>query len=118
MPSSLRSFWPLVFILIGVSELCAERPPSTRYMADVERYRFGSNPSPDNPAFYPIPQDEVTRETYFKCIDAFDPASIAKNPNRGMGGPPAFMPGLAKYVQTGDRVWSDACVAMLKAFHQ
>ena len=87
-------------------------------MVDVERYRFGSNPSPDNPAFYPIPQDEVTRETYFKCIDAFDPASIAKNPNRGMGGPPAFMPVLAKYVQTGDRVWSDACVAMLKAFHQ
>ncbi len=118
MPSSLRSFWPLVFILIGVSELCAERPPSTRYMVDVERYRFGSNPSPDNSAFYPIPQDEVTRETYFKCIDAFDPASIAKNPNRGMGGPPAFMPVLAKYVQTGDRVWSDACVAMLKAFHQ
>ena len=31
-----------------------------------------------------------------------------------MGGPQAFMPVQAKYVQTGDRTWSNACVAMLK----
>ena len=51
-------------------------------MVDVERYRFGSNPNADDAAFYPIPQDEVTRDTYFQCIDALDPASVAKNPNR------------------------------------
>ncbi len=37
----------------------------TRYAIDVERYRVGSS-SPDymDPAFYPIPQIKVTRDTY------------------------------------------------------
>ena len=109
----------IVSAVYAVSGLCAEPlPPSTRYFVDVERYRFGTKPNPDDPAFYPIPQDEVTQETYFHYVDACDPASIAKQPDRGMSGPQAFMPVLAKYVQTGDRIWGRACVAMLKAFHQ
>ncbi len=92
--------------------------PSTRYFVDVERYRFGSNPDTSNPKFYPIPQEPVTQKTYQDFIDATNPSQTAKNPNRGMSGPQAFMPVLAKYLQTGDTQWSDACIAMLKAFHQ
>lgn len=89
----------------------------TRYAVDVERYRFGANPDVRNRAFYPIPQDVVTLETYLHCIDAMEPAAIAQNPNCGMDGPRAFMPVLVKYAQTGEAQWGDACIAMLKAFH-
>ena len=91
---------------------------SSRYFVDVERYRFGDHPNPLNPNFYPIPQGKITKETYYECVDAFDPALITKNPNQGMHGPQTFMPVLAKYVQTGESRWSDACIAMLKKFHQ
>ena len=92
--------------------------PSTRYTIDVERYRFASSPDHTDPAFYPIPQIKVTRDTYLKEVDAYHPESIAKNPNRGMSGPQIFAPVLAKYVQTSDSRWSIACIAMLKAFHK
>lgn len=92
--------------------------PSTRYAIDVERYRFGTNPDPKDPAFYPIPQIKVTRDTYLQKVDAYHPEVIAKNPNRGMSGPQIFAPVLAKYVQTFNSRWSNACIAMLKAFHQ
>ena len=58
--------------------------------------------------FYPIPQDPVTRETYMKCIEAANPSELAKNHKRGLGGPQTFMPILAKYVQTGEKIWGDA----------
>ena len=91
--------------------------PPTRYALDVERYRFNGTCDVGNPSFYPVPQDTVTRETYLRCLEAQNPAEIARNPNRGMDGPRVFMPVLVKYVQTGDAVWADACIAMLKAFH-
>ncbi len=90
--------------------------PPTRYFVDVEHYRFGKTDL-DNSDFYPIPQDAVTRDTYLRCIDAMEPQQIAANPVRGINGPAAFMPVLAKYVQTGDSKWSDACIAMLKHAH-
>ena len=64
-----------------------------------------------DPAFYPIPQIKVTRDTY-------PPEAIAKNPNRGMSGPQIFTPILAKYVQTSDSRCGIACITMLKAFHE
>ena len=88
----------------------------TRYMVDVERYRFSTTPDVGNPAFYPIPQEPVNRDTYLRCIEEMQPAEIARNPHRGMDGPRAFMPVLVKYVQTGDATWAEACMAMLKAF--
>jgi hypothetical protein len=91
--------------------------PPTRYAVDVEHYRFNSTCDVGNPSFYPVPQDTVTRETYLRCLEAQNPAEIARNPNRGMDGPRVFMPVLVKYVQTGDAAWADACIAMLKAFH-
>lgn len=92
-------------------------PPTTRYMVDVERYRFSPTPDVRNPVFYPIPQDAVNRDTYLRCIEAMNPGEIARNPHRGMDGPRAFMPVLVKYVQTGEARWSEACIAMLTAFH-
>ena len=89
----------------------------TRYAVDVERYRFGAPPDVRTPNFYPIPRDAVSRETYLRCIDELNPSEIARHPNRGMDGPQAFMPVLAKYVQTGDSTWAEACGAMLRAFH-
>ena len=90
--------------------------PPTRYFVDVEHYRFGK-PDVNNTDFYPIPQDAVTRDTYLRCIDAMNPEQIAANPNRRINGPAAFMPVLAKYVQTGDSKWSDACISMLQHAH-
>ena len=92
--------------------------PSTRYAIDVERYRFASSPNHTDPAFYPIPQIKVTRDTYLQEVDAYRPEAIAKNPNQGMSGPQIFAPVLAKYVQTSDSRWGIACIAMLKAFHK
>ena len=95
----------------------AERAgPPTMYSHPVGRYRYGE-PNVSDPAFYPVPQDPVTRETYMRCIDAADPAEIARHPDRGMGAPTAFLPVLAKYVQTGDRALGEAIVAALKSFH-
>jgi hypothetical protein len=58
----------------------------TRYSLDVERYHFGK-PDVNNPAFYPIPQDAVTRDIYLRCIEESNPGEIARNPNRSMDGP-------------------------------
>lgn len=120
-----------VLVLLPVSGFCSTEPSEklptwkdvqfigapTRYSVDVERYRFGT-PDVRNPASYPIPQDAVTRESYLGCVEETRPADIARRPNRGMDGPRAFMPVLVKYVQTGDTMWADACIAMLKAFHK
>ncbi len=100
----------------GETPACPRVPP-TRYLVDVERYRFGGTCDPRNPAFYPIPREAVSRESYLRCIDALNPAEIARHPNRGMDGPRVFMPVLVKYVATGDSAWGDACLAMLQAFH-
>jgi len=91
--------------------------PPTRYALDVEHYRFNGVCDVGNPSFYPVPQDAVTRASYMRCLETQNLAELARNPNRGMDGPREFMPVLAKYVQTGDAVWADACMAMLKAFH-
>ena len=121
LQASLSLF--LFFLVLGthlnqISVSAAEQPTAnSRYFVDVERYRFGVSPDLRNPSFYPIPQNPITRETYTTYVNASSPASLATNPDRGMNGPKTFMPVLAKYVETGDARWSDACIAMLKAFH-
>lgn len=116
--------WPvhclfIILSLVNFAPLRAETVlPSTRYSMDVERYRFGPNPDFQDAAFYPIPQGEVNRNSYFQQVDGYDPKTIAENPDRGMNGPQTFVPVLAKYVQTSDPQWADACIAMLQAFHK
>ena len=90
-------------------------PPNQNFI-DVERYRFGRM-DVSNPAFYPIPQDRITRGTYMRAIDAANPRALAEQPDRGTHGPVLFLPVLAKYVQTDEPFWGRAIVAMLKHYH-
>jgi len=94
--------------------------PPTLYSPSVERYRFGDY-SPgliSDPAFYPIPQDPVTRDTYLRWLEEMDLARLADTPKQGLWGPAQFMPVLVKYVQTGKRRWGEAIIAMLKDWHR
>jgi hypothetical protein len=90
---------------------------STRYMVDVERYRFGIAPSVADASFYPVPQGHITRADYMRVIDASNPAELARHPNQGLHAPGNFLPVLAKYAQTGEDSWGKAIIAMLKEFH-
>ena len=105
---------------LATSPVCvsAERlGPPTLYSPSVERYRFGEA-DVMNSAFYPIPQDPVTRETYLRWLEDMDLFKIADTPALGLGGPQRFMPVLVRYVQTGERRWGEAIIAMLKDFHR
>ena len=88
----------------------------TQFFVDSERYRFGYADM-SNPAFYPIPNEVITRETYMQCLESMDLEALASHPNRGDGSLVAFMPVLAKYVQSGEKRWAEACVEMLKQYH-
>ena len=105
MPKNIfMEVWSILSLEIILSDtylgsLSAESQlPLTRYAIDVEMYRFGSSPDHMDPAFYPIHQIKVTRDTYLQEVDAYRPEAIAKNPNRGMSGPQIFAPIPTKYV--------------------
>ncbi len=70
-----------------------------------------------NPAFYPIPNEAITRDTYMQCLEIMDLEALASNPNCGDGSLVAFMTVLAKYVQSGEKRWAEACAEMLKQYH-
>ena len=96
----------------------AERvgPPSM-YSPNVERYRFGSA-NVNNPDFYPIPQTPVTRDTYMAWLEESGMLDYIEQPERGQNGITQLLPALAKYVQTGEAKWGEACIAMLKDYHR
>ena len=87
--------------------------PPRMYSPQVERYRFGQANMGD-PAFYPIEQSRVTRQTYMAWLEASGMLDYANQPRRGLGGLARLLPSLAKYVQTGDARWGRACITMLK----
>ncbi len=89
--------------------------PPTQFFVDSERYRFGW-PNINDANFYPIPNEPITRATYMRYLASRDLEALAAQPNRGEGGPRAFLPILAKYVESGDARWANACIAMLKAY--
>ncbi|HOX40508.1 MAG TPA: hypothetical protein PL033_21220 [Candidatus Brocadiia bacterium] len=91
--------------------------PPTLYSPSVERYRFGAT-DVSNPAFYPIPREPVTRDTYLQWLEEMDLFKVADTPKLGLWGPQRFTPVLVKYVQTGDRRWGEAIVTMLKDWHR
>ena len=76
--------WSILCLAIILSDtylgsLSAESQlPLTRYAIDVERYRFGSSPDHMDPAFYPIPQIKVTRDTYLQEVDTYPPRGDRK----------------------------------------
>ena len=90
--------------------------PATFYAPPVERYRQGS-PDVQNPNYYPIPKSPVNRETYMAWIEKSGMLEYAKKPKLGSGGPTLMLPALAKFVQTEEAWWGEACMAMLKDFH-
>lgn len=91
--------------------------PPTLYSPPVDRFRFGAT-DVSNPAFYPIPQEPVTRDTCLKWLEEMELFDVAKTPNAGLWGPQNFMPVLVKYVETGERHWGEAIIAMLKDWHR
>ena len=91
--------------------------PPTQFFVDSERYRFAS-PDLSDSNFYPIPNDRITRATYMRYLESRNLEALAANPNHGEGGPRAFLPILAKYVESGDARWADACIAMLKRYRR
>ena len=105
-------------VVTEASEPAVERiGPPTFFAPPVERYRLGA-PDLDNPAFYPIPQTAVTRDTYMAWLEQSGLLKHAQQPKLGMSGPTLMLPALAKFVQTGQRHWGEACVAMLKDYHR
>lgn len=91
--------------------------PPTFYAPPVERYRVGA-PDVNNPAYYPIPKTAVTRATYMAWLEQSGLLDYAKQPKLGVSGPTLLLPALAKYVQTGERHWGEACIAMLKDYRR
>ena len=89
--------------------------PPTQFFVDSERYRFAS-PDLSDSNFYPIPNDRITRATYMRYLESRNLEALAANLNHGEGGPRAFLPILAKYVESGEARWADACIAMLKRY--
>lgn len=88
--------------------------PPTYYMQDLDRY---NRPTPD--AYHrPWKEQPVTRETYMKWLDESGHLRYADSPQHGVYGPRHLMPVLAKYVQTGDAKYGQACLAMLKDYEQ
>ncbi|MCA9264812.1 MAG: hypothetical protein KDA60_13225, partial [Planctomycetales bacterium] len=91
--------------------------PPTFYAPPVERYRLGA-PDLNNPAFYPIPTTSVTRDTYMAWIEQSGLLDHGRVPQLGLSGPTMLLPVLAKFVQTGERRWGEACIAMLQDYHR
>lgn len=91
--------------------------PPTYFAPPVERYRLGA-PDVNNWAYYSIPTTEVTRDTYMAWIEQSGMLEYAQQPKLGMSGPTLLLPTLAKFVQTGQRHWGEACVAMLQDYHR
>ncbi|MBM4085886.1 MAG: hypothetical protein FJ272_13945, partial [Planctomycetes bacterium] len=91
--------------------------PPTYYIQNVQRYAERTDPV----RYYPVPQDKVTRDTYYQWLEDsghFGYADGEGPKKHGRYGPRHFMPVLAKFVKTGDAKLGDACVTMLKTYHQ
>merc|ERR1711964_365433 len=92
--------------------------PPTYHFIDVERYRFFCL-NLNNPNFYPIPPNEVTRGTYMQELDQLNLPGLVANTDRGEWGPfPICAAVLAKYVQTGDPVQGEAKAGQQMVFTQ
>jgi len=91
--------------------------PPTFYGLDAKRYIDYRKRPPER--YYPIPRGKVTRETYFKWLEDSGHFEYAKRAGQhAQYGPRSLMPVLARYVKTGERRHGEACITMLKAFHE
>ena len=108
-------------LLAPLAALHAAEPervgPPTLFMQDSLRYTQRV-PDEYHRQFYPIPVTPVTRETYMAWLEDSGLLDYVNEPKRGLVGPGELLPVLAKFAQTGDRKWGEACVTMLKDFHR
>ena len=102
------------------SDVPVDPSQSPIYSPSVERHRFGAyGPSVvSDPGFYPIPRDPVTRDTYLRWLEEMDLFRIADTPKQGLAGPQQFLPVLVRYVETGERRFGEAIIAMLRDWHR
>ena len=91
--------------------------PPTYHFIDVERYRFFCL-NLNNPNFYPIPPNEVTRGTYMQELDQLNLPGLVANTTVENGALFLSAPVLAKYVQTGDPVQGEAKAGQQMVFTQ
>jgi len=98
-----------------------EIPPATRvgapvmFMPDVNRLTNYLKQPPERNC--PIPNLSINRETYFKWLEFSGHLKYAREATtHGQYGPRHFMPVLAKYVESGDLAYGNACIQMLKTF--
>lgn len=91
--------------------------PPTYYIQDGDR-AMQRAPDRYHMQFYPIPQQPITRGTYMQWLEDSGCLDFAADPRRGLDGPHELLPVLAKFVETRDRKWGDACLATLKDFHR
>jgi hypothetical protein len=90
--------------------------PPTYYMQDLSRLARYQERPPEQ--YYPIPQNAVNRQTYFQWLADSGHFKYADNAEtHGPYGPRHLMPVLAKFVESGDRKYGDACLRMLRAYH-
>lgn len=91
--------------------------PPTYYALDKARYHEFQQRPPDRR--YPIPQQKITRETYYKWLEDSGHIDYVKNADRhGIYGPRHLTPVLAAFVKTGERRYGEACITMLRAYHE
>ena len=89
--------------------------PPLMFLPDVNRNAEAlKNPADQN---YPIKQLTVTRQTYFKWLEFSGHLNYVQQATQhGQYGPRHFMPVLAKYVESGEPAYGQACLEMLKTF--
>jgi hypothetical protein len=108
-------------LLAPLAALHAAEPerigPPTLFMQDSLRYTQRV-PDEYHRQFYPIPVTPVTRDTYMAWLEDSGLLDHVNEPERGLVGPGELLPVLAKFAQTGERKWGEACVSMLKDFHR
>ena len=80
--------------------------PPTLYMQDLDRY---NQVAPDA-RHLPWKEQPVNRDTYMKWIEDSGHLSYADNPKHGVYGPRHLMPVLAKYVQSKEPRYGQACL--------
>ena len=91
--------------------------PPTYYAMPKGRYHEFHRRRPDR--YYPIPREKITRETYYRWLEDSGHIGYVDNADRHGGyGVRHLMPVLAAYVKTGERRYGEACIVMLKEFHE
>lgn len=87
-------------------------------VVDVESLRGNDRYSQVVPPPLPWKEQPVNRDTYMNWIEDSGHLSYADNPKHGVYGPRHLLPVLAKYVQSKEPRYGQACITMLQDYDQ